>query len=119
MSIYDTLNHEQQTAVFHTEGPVLILAGAGSGKPTKCPSHKNRIFNRRKGGNPWEYMAIPLPTRQEEKCGNVWIRLWDLAHKASGFPRFTPVVRECCAGLLTVWDTTPILRFMIPMTRKR
>ena len=39
MSIYDSLNPEQQRAVFHNKGPLLILAGAGSGK-TRVLTHR-------------------------------------------------------------------------------
>lgn len=39
MSIYDTLNLEQKRAVLHENGPLLILAGAGSGK-TRVLTHR-------------------------------------------------------------------------------
>ena len=94
MNYLDKLNPEQRAAVEQTEGPLLVLAGAGSGKTRVLTCRVAHLID--KGVKPWKILAITFTNkaaremveRVENLCGEAGKDVW------------VSTFHSCCARIL-------------------
>ena len=120
-SLLDALNPEQREAVLHTEGPLLVVAGAGSGK-TRVLTHRVAHLIASERARPSEILAITFTNRAAREMrerverlvgGRTAARMWVMTfHAACGRLLRRDAARAGYTPSFTIYDQADQLRLV-------